>query len=438
MPRLRMTFGLVACVATATHAQCLEQRFFPDFQARSLEFGVDVKINDDHLIIADRFGGASIYTYRKDPGTGAWVFNHTVPYGDGADIDLDGDRLITGSFSVPVFGGAVVYDFDGERWNEATMLMSPDDPGPRFFAESVALHGNVAAVGNWGTTVLIFRKESENWELVDELTQPSGRPIGSEFGTAMAMDGRWLIVSASTEDISSSQNGAVYIYECDAEGVPMLSQKLQAEPFPLGPRLGHAVAIDGETLVVGAWGYWSDDDFMDGRAYVYEFDGGAWEQVQILHSTTPQHGGHFGWDVAIDGDLIAVGARSEGDFPGFGSTHVFRRGIDGQWFHSARVELDINGLDYGEAVAIGNGQLVVGSSEVGHMGEDQGVADVFNLSCLICHTDLDGDGTLSIFDYLVFFNAFDAGDPVADFDGDGEFTIFDFLAYQTAFDLGCE
>ncbi len=56
-----------------------------------------------------------------------------------------------------------------------------------------------------------------------------------------------------------------------------------------------------------------------------------------------------------------------------------------------------------------------------------------------CRADIDGDGALTIFDFLGFQNAFDAGDlSVADFDGDGALTIFDFLAFQNEFDAGCE
>jgi hypothetical protein len=55
-----------------------------------------------------------------------------------------------------------------------------------------------------------------------------------------------------------------------------------------------------------------------------------------------------------------------------------------------------------------------------------------------CRADFDGDGELTLFDFLAFQNAFDAGDPIADFDGDGELTIFDFLAFQNEFDAGCE
>ncbi|UYV11583.1 MAG: DNRLRE domain-containing protein [Phycisphaera sp.] len=54
-----------------------------------------------------------------------------------------------------------------------------------------------------------------------------------------------------------------------------------------------------------------------------------------------------------------------------------------------------------------------------------------------CRVDLDGDGDLTIFDFLAFQNAFDAGDLAADFDGDGSLTIFDFLAFQNEFDAGC-
>jgi hypothetical protein len=54
-----------------------------------------------------------------------------------------------------------------------------------------------------------------------------------------------------------------------------------------------------------------------------------------------------------------------------------------------------------------------------------------------CRADFDGDGDLTLFDFLAFQNAFDAGDLAADFDGDGVLTLFDFLAFQNAFDAGC-
>ena len=55
-----------------------------------------------------------------------------------------------------------------------------------------------------------------------------------------------------------------------------------------------------------------------------------------------------------------------------------------------------------------------------------------------CRADCDGDGDLTLFDFLCFQNLFDAGDLAADFDGDGSLTLFDFLAFQNEFDAGCE
>ncbi|MEO1007255.1 MAG: right-handed parallel beta-helix repeat-containing protein [Planctomycetota bacterium] len=54
-----------------------------------------------------------------------------------------------------------------------------------------------------------------------------------------------------------------------------------------------------------------------------------------------------------------------------------------------------------------------------------------------CRADFDGDGELTIFDFLGFQGAFDLGDLAADFDADGRLTVFDFLAFQTAFAVGC-
>ncbi|MFI4882378.1 MAG: GC-type dockerin domain-anchored protein [Phycisphaerales bacterium JB064] len=59
------------------------------------------------------------------------------------------------------------------------------------------------------------------------------------------------------------------------------------------------------------------------------------------------------------------------------------------------------------------------------------------LPSTVCAVDLDEDGALTVFDFLLFQNLFDDQDPRADIDGDGQFTIFDFLKFQTLFDAGC-
>lgn len=56
----------------------------------------------------------------------------------------------------------------------------------------------------------------------------------------------------------------------------------------------------------------------------------------------------------------------------------------------------------------------------------------------VCKADFDGDGTLSVFDFIAYQAAFDAGDMRADFDEDGELSVFDYLLFQSRFLMGCD
>ena len=57
--------------------------------------------------------------------------------------------------------------------------------------------------------------------------------------------------------------------------------------------------------------------------------------------------------------------------------------------------------------------------------------------CPLCPFDLDGSGTLDLFDFLAFVGLFEAADPAADADGNGALDVFDFLAFVNGFEAGC-
>ena len=46
-------------------------------------------------------------------------------------------------------------------------------------------------------------------------------------------------------------------------------------------------------------------------------------------------------------------------------------------------------------------------------------------------------GSIDLFDFLCFVNAFNAGDEYGDCDGNGALNIFDFLCFVNAFNVGC-
>ena len=54
-----------------------------------------------------------------------------------------------------------------------------------------------------------------------------------------------------------------------------------------------------------------------------------------------------------------------------------------------------------------------------------------------CVADCDGDGSLTIFDFLCYQNAFAAGETSADCDGDGSLTAADYACFQATFMAGC-
>jgi hypothetical protein len=54
-----------------------------------------------------------------------------------------------------------------------------------------------------------------------------------------------------------------------------------------------------------------------------------------------------------------------------------------------------------------------------------------------CYADFDGDGQLTILDFVAYQNAFTSGDDAADCDGNGSLDILDFVCFQNSFTAGC-
>jgi hypothetical protein len=87
----------------------------------------------------------------------------------------------------------------------------------------------------------------------------------------------------------------------------------------LDDSFGEAVDVDGDVIVVGAYG-WGLYGHQEGRAYVYVRDGSSFVRAARLLQPNPQEKDGFGLNVAISGDTIVVGARDtfiEGTLPAF-------------------------------------------------------------------------------------------------------------------------
>jgi hypothetical protein len=89
-------------------------------------------------------------------------------------------------------------------------------------------------------------------------------------------------------------------------------------------------------------------------------------------------------------------------------------------------------LDVPAGTSVGPRLLTIGVDDVNTALTADRIVDIVS-----CPPDLDGNATLTIFDFLSFQNAWQAGEEIGDYDGDDELTIFDFLAYQNAFQAAC-
>ena len=137
------------------------------------------------------------------------------------------------------------------------------------------------------------------------------------FGLSVAIDGATVVIGANGDD---SYTGSAYVFRTTDDGATYGQvAKLTASDGAAEDRFGHSVAIDGNTIVVGAY----DAGTSSGAAYVFRTsdDGATYDQVTKLTAADAAAGDKFGISVAIAGDTVVVGAR--GDDGNTGSAYVF-------------------------------------------------------------------------------------------------------------------
>ena len=110
-----------------------------------------------------------------------------------------------------------------------------------------------------------------------------------------------------------------------------VGQLVQSDPAPFD-EFGSAVDIDGDVAVVGAHSKPINGNNFAGAVYVYRRTAGVWSQEAKLTAPNPEVHDNFGTSVAIQGDVLVVGAP---DFPvssfnGTGRAWVFRK-VAGVW-----------------------------------------------------------------------------------------------------------
>ena len=182
------------------------------------------------------------------------------------------------------------------------------------------------------------------------------------FGGALAMTEQHVFVG---ETGNMAFPGEVYIYTLEnLEGAPtILSVNEELERF------GRTIVADGETVLIGA----IDADEARGAVYVFKY-GDTWQQVARLTASDASPGDQFGTSIAVDGDVVLIGAQGRSESTG--AVYVFAKSQDGTFSETGMLPVeDINpGDGFGYVAAIEDNVAVVGSPS---QMEGMGAAHVF-------------------------------------------------------------
>ncbi len=193
-----------------------------------------------------------------------------------------------------------------------------------------------------------------------------------------------LLSGLATFRVSAQEEGSASPDSASLIAAMTQQQKLTANDGAANDAYGWAVAISGNTAVIGAPLVDLNGNTSQGAAYVYVRANGAWTMQTKLFATDGSVNTQFGYSVAIDGDTIVIGARV--NIPTLnavapGAAYVFTR-AGATWTQQAKlISNDLGKNDrFGESVAINNNTIVVGAvlhDAAGTPDSSKGAAYVF-------------------------------------------------------------
>ena len=265
-------------------------------------------------------------------------------------------------------------------------LVGSDTVSGDYFGASVSVRGDYLVVGAYmdddtapnSGSAYIFENVAGTWTQVQKCTA-SDAQAHDNMGWSVAIDGDYMVTGAPTEDAGASNSGACYIYY-NSGGFPSTeTQKIVSSAPQAYENFGRCVAIEGNLMIIGADG---GGVSYSGCAYIFENVAGTWTQTQklITSDAAPMDFIANNRGVSISGDFLIIGAQYE-DGSGIsnaGSAYVFEN-VAGTWTETQKLTASDGGAinDYfGCAVSISEDFLIVGI-----LGDDDvvnaGAAEIF-------------------------------------------------------------
>ena len=294
---------------------------------------------------------------------------------------------------VVLFLGSFIVTGAGAREHESLgeIRLTADNPvADAQFGRSVAIAGDLVAVGEGGDgavgAVYLYKRQGmtcvpeATLEFPDEIPEICPQPgiVGncSEFGRSVAIQGTTVFVGARFAPAGSMNAGAVYVFSKQGDSWQNVGKIVSPSPEEWD-NFGRALAVQGDTLVVTA----RKSDLEEGSAYIFGYEGGNWIHQADLAASDAAPGAYFGQSVAVQGDVLVIGARNANPREA-GAVYFFRKYEEG-WTEIAKVfpETGKKNDQFGFTVAISGDLVTVGARRADPDAlEDAGAVYVYSVN----------------------------------------------------------
>ncbi len=402
-----IVISLYSTFAFAQNIQSLDKLINPSDYGRNNEFGNSIAIDGDTLVIGSpgegcddgtACGAAYVYKYYNGNFTLKAKLTALDSLDDsyfGYSVDISGDTIVIGAYmydnNFRNSGIAYVFTKSGAEWedaNETAILLPTDDSDDGRFGNPVAINNDTILIGasnGFGAnqmTVYLYTKPAQEWENATETARLTTK-ASVRFGTSLEITDDTIIVNA--------QNSA-YIFKKPLDDIWIDSNetaKLTATDSQEDSYFGDSIAIDQDIIAIGATYDDNNGITNTGSVYVFEKPANGWvdsnETIKLMAANMTENA-LFGYSIDIEEEKIVIGSPghtcNDGDW-GCGRIYVYDKS-NGDW------------TDFTKATKIDDINLTMGNS----FGFSVGISGdiiVGSSPNEVCSGDLENCGTVSPF-----------------------------------------
>jgi hypothetical protein len=231
-----------------------------------------------------------------------------------------------------------------------------------FFGYSAAVSGSTVAIGAWNDAngngaVYVYAQSGSTWALQQRPVVALDGTSGDQFGYALALSGNTLLVGAPSRNQGL---GAAYVFVQSGSSW-VQTQEITVSNGSTNAGFGSSVALSGSTAIIGAPGQLG----MTGAAYVFTL-GSTWQLAQEFAGGGAS-GDQFGFSVGVSPDATTAVVGAFGASNRTGAAYVLTYSgaswtTPGQIGQALLHASDGQPQDsFGYSVAASNGEILVGA-----------------------------------------------------------------------------